>query len=233
MVITFPRALLAGLLSFVSPCVLPLIPAYAALLIALSGTGRKEKSGYRRPVLYSLSFVFGFLSVFVAISTTTQLGDFIMAYGQYLRATASGLLALLGIYTLTKAGISIFSKRERMLPHAGASVYPVALFIGIGVSSGWTPCIGPTLGNILINASTVGTALSGMAMLVAYAFGLAFPFLLVTLITNAFINHVRKKIFVMAAVGVISGSGLMVISYILATDSLRQLTTLFPDIINY
>jgi len=231
--VSFQRALVAGILSFISPCVLPLIVPYAALLISLTGAGSKDDARYKRAVLLSLSFVFGFLAIFVIMSAATSLGDLSQVYSRYLRITGSGLLAILGIYTLIRAVIAIFSHKEVSFPHADASACTVALFIGTGIASGWTPCIGPTLGNILINASTQGTTLSGTLMLIAYAFGLGIPFLLIALLTNAFLNWVKKSGFSLAAVRVFSGSCLVIVGYILATDSLRQLTRLFPDIISY
>lgn len=231
--ISIIRAVMAGMISFISPCVLPLIPVYCAILIALSGAGPRDKACNKRPMLHSLSFIAGFLAIFMTESASSPLGSLIAGYGQYLRSIGSLLLFLLGLYIFSKAGFAVFPKKKSVLPNTGAAAYPAELFIGIGIASGWTPCIGPTLGDILIRTSTQGTASSGLLMLVLYAIGLAMPFLVVTLVTNAFINSVRRNNIVMTAARVASGSVLVVIGYILATDSLRQLTKLFPDIISY
>lgn len=233
MEITIFRAVLAGMVSFISPCVLPLIPVYCALLLALSGAGLKDKACNKRPILYSLSFIAGFLAIFMGISAYSLFGSLIAEYGRYLRTIGSLLLAFLGIYTFIIAGLSVFSKKDPAIPNISAAAHPVALFIGTGIASGWTPCIGPTLGDILIRVSTQGTASSGLPMLVLYAIGLAMPFLVVTLLTNAFINFIRRNNIVMSVARIVSGSVLTVVGYILATDSLRQLTKLFPDIISY
>ncbi|MBI5103272.1 MAG: hypothetical protein HZB33_15765 [Nitrospirae bacterium] len=231
--ITIFRAALAGMISFISPCVMPLIPAYCALLIALSGAGPTDKACNKRPALYSLSFLAGFLAIFIGISASPSFGNFIADYGHYFRITGSLLLALLGIYALIKAGFAVFSQKRDALPNTGAAAYPAALFIGTGVAAGWTPCIGPTLGDILILASTQGTVSSGLLKLVLYSIGLAAPFLAVTLLINAFINLIRKNNIALTAARVVSGSVLAVIAYLLATDGLRQLTKLFPDIVSY
>jgi cytochrome c-type biogenesis protein len=184
-------------------------------------------------VLYSLLFLAGFLAIFMGICASSSFGSFIAEYGQHFRATGSLVLALLGIYMFGKAGSTVFSQKGWALPNTGALAYPAALFIGIGIASGWTPCIGPTLGDILIRASTQGTASSGVLMLVLYSVGLAMPFLVVTLVTNVFINYIRNNSIAMTVARVVSGSLLTSVGYILATDSLRQLTKLFPDIISY
>lgn len=233
MELTNLRAALAGIISFISPCVLPLIPVYCSLLVALSGAGPRDKACNRRPVLYSLSFIGGFLAIFMAVSGSSLLGGLIAEHGKNLRTLSGLLLALLGIYTFSKAVFAVLSQNGRVIPGIGAAAYPAALFIGIGVASGWTPCIGPTLGNILVRASAQGTASSGMFMLALYAVGLATPFLVVALVTNILINSARKNSIAMGLARVVSGSVLASVGYILATDNLRQLTTLFPDIISF
>lgn len=231
--ITIFRSVLAGIISFISPCVMPLIAPYVALLVALVRIGPKDEASGKRTLLLSFAFILGFLAIFVVVSAAGSPGDLIQARGDYLRAAGSGLLAILGIYALGRAVIAVSSKDEGALPRVDRSAYPVALFIGMCIATGWTPCIGPTLGNIMITASTQGTALSGTLMLIAYALGLAVPFLLLAVITHALLSVVRKSPIGLAAARFLSGLCLVLVAYILATDSLRQLTKLFPDIISF
>ncbi len=231
--ITIFRSVLAGMISFISPCLMPLLAPYVALLVALVRIGPKDEARGKRTLSLSFAFVLGFLAIFVVVSAAGSPGDLIQACGGYLRAAGSGLLAILGIYTFGRAVLEASSRDEGALPRLDRAAYPVALFIGICIATGWTPCIGPTLGNVMIAASTRGTALSGTLMLIAYALGLAVPFLLLAGITHALLNVVRKSSVSLAAARFLSGLCLLLVAYFLATDSLRQLTKLFPDIISF
>ncbi|MBI5639664.1 MAG: hypothetical protein HZA17_04485 [Nitrospirae bacterium] len=226
--ITIFRAALAGLISFISPCLLPLIPAYAALLVALSLAGHEGGVSGRRTVFISLAFISGFLLIFIMTGAPFFSGYIAQSQG-FLRIIGAVLTILTGLF----AGIAQLSKRTGINPGLSNVSLPLALIIGMGFASGWTPCIGPTLGLILVNASTQGTAAQGVLMLITYSLGLAVPFLLVTLVLYAVLNlrgcHLRFRGSVIILAGII----LVAMGVILLMDNLRQLTPLFPDFVSY
>lgn len=227
--ISLLRALLAGILSFISPCVLPLILPYVALLIVLFSALPDDWGRHKSSMLISLPFVLGFLAIFVATSAQSTIAE----YSRYTRLAGSSLLVALGISSFIRTVKTVFVQKGGDLPYADIAIYPVAFFVGVGVASGWTPCIGPTLGNILISTSTQGTALSGMSMLITYAVGLGIPFVLVAAAAQFLLIPLKRNRAILSAVGIVSGTCLVAIGYILATDGLRQLTKLFPDVVSY
>lgn len=182
---TLPLAFAAGLLSFLSPCVLPLVPSYLAYV---GGSSAQAKT--RAVVLgNSLLFILGFSLVFIALGASAS------AFGALLRAyrgpfmTASGVLVvvfglvMLGVFKLP------FLYRDTRRAFTGDSSTPWgAALLGVAFAAGWTPCIGPVLGGVLTLAGATGTLSQGVLLLTSYALGLAIPFFLAALAVESFLK---------------------------------------------
>jgi cytochrome c-type biogenesis protein len=184
LLLAIPLAIAAGLVSFVSPCVLPLLPGYLAFLTG--ATGRIEgKSGHGRAFIGSIAFILGFSLVFVSI------GALFGAFGSALHNHELLLERVFGVITIVLglffAGFwpSSWLQRERRFHHLPRATVLGAAALGFTFGLGWTPCIGPTLGTILGLASLSGaTAARGSILVLFYCFGLGIPFVVAALATE-------------------------------------------------
>jgi len=181
-------ALTSGLLSFFSPCVLPMVPSYLVFISGITFDDYKELQAtkYRRIVLiHSLAFVIGFSFVFVTLGLSSSVvGRFLSEYQTYIMRIGGLMLIVLGLYYLNVIRIPLFDREKVIhLQHK-----PVGLFgsflVGITFSLGWTPCIGPALSSILIIASTSEDIREGVYLLGLYSLGLAIPFMIAALVFN-------------------------------------------------
>lgn len=182
---TLPLAFLAGLLSFLSPCVLPLVPSYLAYV---GGSGNRAGGLSRALVLRnSLFFVLGFSLVFVALgASASALGSLLLDYRYTLITAAGALIVLFGLMMLGLFRLPFFYRDIRFRFTGDAATPLGATLLGAAFGIGWTPCIGPVLGAILTLAGATGTLSQGVALLMAYALGLAVPFLLAALALGSF-----------------------------------------------
>jgi len=184
--LTFGVAFLAGLASFLSPCVLPLVPIYLAQLVGQSvyqSTGEQEERPARLVTfLHAVMFVSGFTLAFVALgATASTLGGFLRIHQLLLRQVGGVLLIIIGLHLtgLLKLPFLYWQKRFEFRPSRPG--YPASFVIGLVFAIGWTPCIGLILGPILVLASNATTLRQGVFLLLAYSLGLGVPFLLLGL----------------------------------------------------
>lgn len=172
-------ALLAGLITFFAPCTLPLLPGYVAFI----GGGEEGPGLRRRTIANALLFVLGFSVVFMAYGIASgSLGKFLILYRTEIAQAGGFIVILLGFSLLDLFTLPPFFSRigSWRLPQGISAGSPMgALILGFLFALGWTPCLGPILGTILLLASTGGTALLGGLLLGVYSLGLAIPFLLV------------------------------------------------------
>jgi len=193
-------AFISGLLSFFSPCILPLVPSY---LIFISGITFDDYTGvqsvkYRKIVLiHSLAFIMGFSFVFVALGiSSSALGSLLSNYQVYVMRIGGFILIILGLYYLDVMRMP-FLNREKVF-HLQEK--PVGLFgsfvIGVTFSLGWTPCVGPALSSILIIASTTGSIWEGVYLLGLYSIGLAIPFVVSALLFDQLFGLLKKYSFI-------------------------------------
>jgi len=185
-----PAAFLAGVLMFLAPCTLPIVPGY---LVFISGTGagdayKKTGSGARRRVLFNaLAFVLGFSVVFILLGTfAAGIGSFLGPWRDVLGRAAGGLIIIFGLTMLGIVRIPVLSREKHLaIPHflTIGRVESSAL-IGALFALGWSPCIGPILGTVLLFASTSATALQGALLLGVFSLGLGLPFIATALLLN-------------------------------------------------
>src|SRR5688572_30606168 len=224
----------AGLLSFLSPCVLPLIPSYVTFITGLSL--ENVQKARRAALVHSLLFILGFTLIFLALgASATALGQLLGYQRVWISRIGGVLIIVFGLYMLGVFNIALFS-RERRVHIADKPVgYLGTLLVGITFGAGWTPCIGPILGSILTYAASSADLSRGLWLLLAYSLGLAVPFLISAIAVERFLDFFtrmkRQMVWITRASGVlmIAVGILMVTNYftILATY-LQQLT---PDVI--
>jgi cytochrome c-type biogenesis protein len=177
-------AFLAGLLSFLSPCVLPLTPAYVARLagpaVWRSATLKPEERASLRlaTTLHAAVFVAGFSVTFIALgATASELGHFLADQQQLLREIGGVVLVIFGLHVLGVLHMPWLLRERRFSLRAADPGYGASFVIGLIFALGWTPCVGPILGSILVVAAQAGTLSAGVLLLAIYSLGLGIPFL--------------------------------------------------------
>ncbi len=181
-------AFFGGLVSFFSPCTLPLVPGY---LSVVTGGTVTERSNRLKALWLSVCFVLGFSMVFVAFGASASLlGQWLMAYRQEANLAAGVLIILMGLFMLGWWSLPALQRDWRFGQSLEGGRPTAAFLLGIAFAVGWTPCIGPILGAILALSSTHANAETGMLYLAVYSLGLAIPFLA----TSLFIEHFRARV---------------------------------------
>ena len=222
----FFTSFLAGLLSFVSPCVLPIVPGYLSFISGIN-VARMGKDGVadagqlRRVVLTSLAFVLGFSTVFVSLgAAATLVGYYLQQWKRQLGILGGLIVIVLGLHTMGVFRINFLLYEKR----AEVKTKPLGLVgayvVGLAFAFGWTPCIGPILGAILLYASQQETVTQGVLLLSAYSAGLGVPFLLAALAVNKFFSASSAVKRHMKTVEVVSGVLLVAVGLLLVTDRL-------------
>lgn len=200
--ITYLGAFIAGLLSFLSPCVLPLIPSYVTYITGISFSQLDaEHPGERirlRTFLHSVLFVSGFTVVFVLLgASATLVGAFLQDNIGIVRRVAGIMVVLFGIHVTGLVPIGWLLGERRINIRKKPAGYPGSFIVGIAFAAGWTPCIGPMLASILMMVATDEKAGQGMFLLLTYSAGLGIPFILSSLALHRFImffNRFKKHI---------------------------------------
>lgn len=232
--VSFPLAFLAGLLSFLSPCVLPLIPSYVSVITGLSfenltslkDASDEERAGIKMVTIKnSAAFVLGFSSIFIGLgASSSEIGQWLFLYQHMIRIVGGIVIIIFGLFIsgILKPGFLMRERRFHMdVRRAG---YAGAFLIGMTFAAGWTPCIGPILGSILLVAATKGSAFYGLKLLAVYSLGLAVPFFAAALALNSFLSYSRRIMKFMPAVMVISGIIMIGFGVLLLTNHVRELT---------
>ena len=230
----FLVAFSAGLLSFLSPCVLPLIPSYVTFITGLS---LDDATRARRAALvHSLLFVLGFSLIFIALGAgATALGRLLIAYRGAITKVGGVLIIVFGLYLLGVFNVAMFSRERRVHLADKPAGYLGTVLVGIAFGAGWTPCIGPILGAILTYNMSSPDLAHGTALLGAYSLGLAVPFVASALLLQRFFDfftRIRSKLLVLSRV---SGALLIVVGVLMITNQFTRLATrlqaLTPDAI--
>ena len=230
--ITIFAALVAGILSFLSPCVLPLVPAYISFMSGVSidqlQRGENRQQILRKTVAVSLAFILGFFVVFVLLgATATALGAFLLKKSYVISKIAGVIIIILGLHFLgafTKS-LSFLNHEKRFHVRNIRAGVVSAFVIGFAFAFGWTPCVGPILGPILVLAGGQKTVAQGILLLSVYSLGLAVPFLLTAIATHqclTLLNAVKRHFRVME---IISGVFLIIIGVLIFTGQFSIIST--------
>ena len=227
--VSFGISFLAGLVSFASPCVLPLIPSYVSFTTGLSLDELTEgKGGFRVKgitILSSILFILGFTSVFVAFGATASLiGDFMRQYMGLVGKIAGALVIVFGLYMMGILKLN-FLMREKRVSVRKKRLGPFgSVLVGMAFAAGWTPCIGPILSTILILASQGESTYQGMFLLSVYSLGLGIPFLISAVLIDSFLNLFQRVKKYLRTVEVVGGAFLVVIGVLIFTNLLQRFT---------
>lgn len=221
--VTLPIAVLAGLLSFASPCVMPLVPAFVGYL---GGTTVKQADAAPRRLdtfWHALAFVIGFTVIFVALGASFGLlGQLLYDALPVIQKVGGIIIIVFGLNMLGLVKIPFLYQERRIEMQKRADLgYLSSFLMGLFFSAGWVPCVGPILAAILLLASDVQTAGRGAALLAAYSLGLGIPFLAVGLAFNALSGLLRRANRYLNIVSIISGVFLILVGVAIFTDSLR------------
>jgi cytochrome c-type biogenesis protein len=227
--VTLLAAFAAGFLSFVSPCVLPLIPGYISFV---SGVSVEEMRADVTPAtsrlqvfLTSLAFVVGFSLVFVALgASATAIGKFLFAKLPIFSKIAGAILIVFGLHTMGVFRLAFLESEKRMHQQRKPAGPLGAMLVGVAFAFGWTPCIGPILGGILAIAGSKNSVTEGVTLLAVYSLGLGIPFLLTSLAINQFFGAAKKIRRYYHAIELTSGALLIVIGLLIITGQLTIIT---------
>ncbi len=227
--ITYVGAFLAGLLSFLSPCVLPLIPSYITYITGLSFSDLDAEHPShvvrRKTMLHSLAFVSGFTVVFVLLgASATYIGSFLQEHMELLRKAGGLLIIAFGIHVTGLVPLKwLLGEKRVSLKHKPAG-YLGSLLVGLAFAAGWTPCIGPILASILMIAATEEKVGHGIVLLLLYSIGLGVPFVLSSLAMHRFIqlfNRFKKYIRMFE---IVTGFFLIIVGILIFTNWLSVLS---------
>jgi cytochrome c-type biogenesis protein len=232
--ITYAGAFIAGFASFLSPCVLPLFPSYISFITGLSLEElRKGDSAQvrRRTMINSLLFIFGFSTVFVSMgASSSYIGAMLSTHREIIRIVGGIIIIIFGLYVMGVIKIHFLSREIKLHPIKRPAGYFGTFLIGMTFAAGWTPCIGPILGTILLMAASSNTVMYGVTLLLVYSAGLGIPFFVTSLAINSFLTYVRKIYQYMRFIMIISGLLLIVFGILLLTDYLVIVTGFFPNL---
>ncbi len=224
--VSFLIAFSAGFLSFISPCVLPLVPSYLTYITGVSFrelTGAGSKSGIRwLTVSHSSLFIAGFSTIFVLMgASASYIGQLLAQYQEWIMKAGGILIILLGIHFTGWITLPFLQMEKRFELRKKPLGYLGSFFVGIAFAAGWTPCIGPILSTILIYASTSKNFYIGILLLSIYSLVLGLPFFLASLAFNSFLSAFEKIKRYMRVVTVVSGLFLIAIGILMLTDTFQ------------
>jgi cytochrome c-type biogenesis protein len=220
--LSFIVAFVAGLLSFLSPCVLPLVPSYVGFI---TGMTLPEVSGRRGAALtHALLFVAGFSLVFVLLgASATALGRALNYYQVWVQRVGGVLIILFGLLCLGVFKVGLVNQERRLQLNRKPVGYLGSALVGMAFGAGWTPCIGPVLGGILGLAATSSDVSRGMQLLAVYSAGLAIPFLIAAVAVESFLDWFQRFRRYLPWVMRLSGILLIVVGILLVTGEFTRL----------
>jgi cytochrome c-type biogenesis protein len=214
----------AGVLSFLSPCVLPLIPSYVSFI---TGMSLEDVQRSRRIALvHSLLFITGFTIVFLTLgATATVLGRVLLQHRDWVGRIGGVLVIVLGLYLLGVFNIGLFARERRVHIANKPLGYLGTVVVGMAFAAGWTPCIGPILGAVLTYTASSADLNRGLLLLLAYSLGLAVPFLLAALMIDRFMSLFQRFRGSLIWMSRISGALLIAVGVLMITGSMTVMSS--------
>jgi len=233
--VSYSFAFFAGILSFLSPCVLPLLPSYVSFITGISFEDLTGSVDRKRitflTITNSVAFIAGFSTVFIALGVSSSvIGSLLFQYLDVIRIIGGILVIIFGLFIAGFLKLDFLMKDTKIHLGGKPAGYVGTFLVGMTFAAGWSPCIGPILGTILVYAGSKGSMLYGLKLLAVYSLGLAVPFFLSAIAINAFLSYSKKLLRYMRVLMIISGLILIVFGVMLLTDQVRVLSQLFPDV---
>lgn len=225
----FGLAFVAGVVSFLSPCVLPVVPSYLAFVSGLTLEELKEGTtgrARRAAVVHSVLFVLGFAGVFMTMGwAATAFGQAVARALPWLSRAGGVVLVVLGLFLAGVLRVPALARELRMHPAARPAGPLGSLFVGVAFGAGWTPCIGPILASILLYVSFESTRPDGALLLGTYAVGLGLPFVLASVAFNWFVAGAERARRWVVPLGRVAGTLLALIGLLMVSGSFASLTS--------
>jgi cytochrome c-type biogenesis protein len=226
----------AGVLSFLSPCVLPLVPSYLSFVTGMSLEDLQEGVDRRATFIHSLLFVAGFTGIFLLLGASASfLGQFLKIYELWIARVGGLIIIVLGLHLAGAFRLTPLMRERRVHLHDKPAGYLGTVGVGAAFGAGWTPCIGPVLGAILTFAASQEQFWAGVGLLFVYSMGLAVPFLLSALALDAFLRVFGRFRRFLPVVQLMSGVLLVILGLFLVTGTFSTLsgylTRFTPDFI--
>ncbi|MBZ9608749.1 cytochrome c biogenesis protein CcdA [Clostridium estertheticum] len=223
----------AGLLSFLSPCVLPLVPAYVSYLTGSSIEELKDGKAKLSALYKSFGFVLGFSIIFVLMGLSiTSLGKLLITHKDLFRKVGGTLIVVFGLHTIGLFKIKLFYREKRFLYFDKIKGPFSSVIMGMAFATGWTPCIGPILSSILIYATSMNSVGKGVLLLIMYSLGLAVPFILTAMAIGSFTKQFRKFSKYLPIISAISGILMIIMGIMIFTNKLAILSQ-YMNFINF
>jgi cytochrome c-type biogenesis protein len=224
-------AFAAGIASFVSPCVLPLVPGYISYISGVSIDQLRQaqtESTRRNVILTSLIFIAGFSSIFISLgASATYAGRFLLQNKILFNRIAGGLIIVLGLHVAGVFQIKFLNYEKRFSLNRKPVGLLSSFLVGLAFAAGWTPCIGPILATILIVASNQQSSGQGILLLSSYSLGLAVPFFLTAVALNSFLNFFSWLKHHYRTIEYASGALLIVLGVMVMTNQFTRLAGYF------
>ncbi|MFH0764376.1 MAG: cytochrome c biogenesis protein CcdA [Candidatus Omnitrophota bacterium] len=230
--VSYIVAFTAGLLTFLSPCLLPLVPSFIAYITGVSFGDLKDagKKGEvrKKAVMHSLLFIAGFSVIFILLGlTATVIGKALFAYQKYIRIGGGILITVFGLYLTGLLKLDFLVKERRFAISTKGASYFGSFLIGVTFAAAWTPCAGPILGSILVLAGARADVAEGAKLLAVYSLGIAVPFFLTGLLVDVFLEYFKRFKKVVGVINIIGGVFLIIVGVLVATNYLQVISEKF------
>jgi cytochrome c-type biogenesis protein len=233
--VSYIVAFVAGLLMFLSPCLLPLIPSFIAYITGVSfgdlKDGAKRGEVRKKTIIHSLLFILGFSIVFVLLGlTATTVGKALYQYQNVIRIAGGILIIIFGLYLTGLLKLDFLIKERRLNIKAKGATYLGSFLIGVTFAAAWTPCAGPILGSILVLAGTKASIAEGAKLLAVFSLGIALPFFLTGLAINTFLEYFNRFKKIISAINIVGGIFLVIVGMLMVTNYLAIISQKFLSV---
>ncbi|QEK13350.1 cytochrome c biogenesis protein CcdA [Crassaminicella thermophila] len=225
--VSTPIALGAGFLSFFSPCILPLIPAY---ITYITGTTFEDELADKKLFAFTrtLGFVIGFSIIFIVMGISASfIGKLFIRHKELFRKVSSMLIIFFGLNMMGVLKIKLLNKEIRMKAPKNISNWFGSIFMGMAFGAGWTPCFGAVLGAILVYASSTSTVAKGFYLLLAYSIGMGIPFIITSLVIHKFSGLMMKYERYLPYITKLSGIILVIFGILVFFNKMSIISTFF------
>ncbi|MFZ5790840.1 MAG: cytochrome c biogenesis CcdA family protein [Pseudomonadota bacterium] len=220
--IGIPAAFLAGLISFLSPCVLPLVPGYVSYVAGRTVESAADRASIAGKMGSSLCFVLGFSTVFTLLGVgASSLGEWLRLHRYEAGLVGGSVVILFGLFATGFIRLPWLDRDFRIHPRIAGGTPSAAYLLGLAFGFGWTPCIGPILGAIL-TVTAVSTSLSGIALLLAYSAGLGLPFIASAFLTDRLAGRIRPMARIGRLLQIAAGGTMVLMGLAVVTGRLNE-----------
>ena len=230
--VSYAVAFIAGLLTYLSPCLLPLIPSFIAYIAGVSFSDLKDsaKKGEvrKKAAIHSLLFIIGFSIIFILLGlTATFIGKALYQYQAAIRIAGGIFIIFFGLYLTGILKLDFLLKERKFNISMKGASYLGSFLMGVTFAAAWTPCAGPILGSILVLAGTKAKLVEGAKLLTVYSLGIAIPFFVTGLAVNTFFEYFNRFKKIVGIINIVGGIFLIIVGVLIATNYLAIISEHF------